>query len=72
MVEAEFVICNLRGQVLNLQSMLNYLESREKVESEDFTFLHSKLREVVRQLKEMERFSSQRKSLPCLRAIGLN
>ena len=60
MVEAEFVICSLRGQAHSLQSIVHYLESREKLGHEDYSFLHTKLREVSKQLKEMERYSSQR------------
>ena len=31
MVEAEFVICRLRGQMRHLRSLLNNLENREAV-----------------------------------------
>ena len=72
MVEAEYVICHLRSQARNLQAMLHYLESRETVASEDYSFLHTKLREVIKQLKGMERYSSQRKAIPCLRVVWLN
>lgn len=69
MVEAEYLIGRLRNQVLDLQKLLQYLESREQVEREDFPLLHAKLREVIKQLKQTERYSSQRQSLP---AIWLN
>lgn len=72
MVEAEYVICHLRSQARDLQSLLNYLESREQVKNEDYSFLHTKLREVIKQLKEMERYSSQRKAMPSLKAVWLN
>jgi hypothetical protein len=72
MVEAEYVVCHLRSQARNLQEMLHYLESRETVERGDYEFVHAKLREVIKQLKEMERYSSQRKSMPCLKAVWLN
>ena len=72
MVEAEYVICNLRSQARDLQAMLDYLESREMVASEDYSLLHTKLREVIKQLKAMERYSSQRKAMPCLKAVWLN
>ena len=72
MVEAEYMICHLRSQAHNLQVLLHYLESREKVEEQDYSFLHAKLRDAIKQLKEMERYSSQRKSMPCLKAVWLN
>lgn len=68
MVEAEFVIGNLRSQVRNLQSVLNYLESRDGVGCEDYSYLETKLREVIGRLKEMQRFSSGRGGAPLLRA----
>ena len=58
MVEAEYVICHLRSQARNLQAMLDYLESRETVASEECSFIHTTLREVIQQLKAMERYSS--------------
>ena len=72
MVEAEYVICHLRSQARNLQLLLSYLESRETVEHGNYEFLHTKLREVIKQLKEMERYSSQRKTMLCLKAVWLN
>jgi hypothetical protein len=72
MVEAEFVISSLRSQTRSLQAMLNYLESRETVEHGDYEFLYTKLREVIKQLKETERYSSRRKMMPCLKAVWLN
>jgi hypothetical protein len=72
MVEAEYIICRLRNQARDLQQLLHYLESRERVEREDFSFLHTRLRHVIKQLKETERYSSQRKSMPCLKAVWLN
>lgn len=72
MVEAEYIICRLRSQAQDLQQLLHYLEGREHVQSEDVSLLHTKLRHVIKQLKETERYSSQRKSLPCLKAVWLN
>ncbi len=72
MAEAELVIGNLRTQVRDLQSLLNYLESREVVGSDDYTYLHSRLREVIGRLKETERFSSERGGEFRLRAQWLN
>jgi len=72
MMEAEFVMCHLRNQVRDLQSMLNYLESRPVVEHEDYSYVHTRLHEVIGRLKEMERFSSQRGGVQGLRAHWLN
>jgi len=72
MVEAEYIICRLRNQVRDLQQLLHYLESREQIHSEDCSLLHAKRRDVIKQLKETQRYSSQRQSMPCLRAVWLN
>lgn len=72
MVEAEYVIGKLRNQARELQSLLNYLESRETVAGEDYVFLHTKLREVIQQLKETERYSFHGQTIPCLKAVWLN
>lgn len=72
MVEAELLISHLSRQVRELQSLLNYLESRETVQSEDFSYSHRKLRELIGRLKELERFSSQRSAARCLKAEWLN
>ena len=72
MVEVEYVISHLRSQVGNLQSLLDYLESCEMVGREEYSYLHTKLREVIGRLKEMERFSSQHGQLHSLRAQRLN
>ncbi len=69
MVEEEFVISHLRSQVGNLQSLLNYLESRDAVGEDEYVFLHTKIREVIGRLKDMERWSSRRGGL---RAEWLN
>jgi hypothetical protein len=71
-VEDEFVISNLRGQVGNLQSVLSYLESREQVRDEDYSFLHAKLREVIKRLMQMERWSRRRGRQHPLHAEWLN
>jgi len=72
MVEAEYIICRLHSQARDLQELLRYLESCEHIQREDFSLLHTKLRKVIKQLKETERYSSQRKSMPCLKAVWLN
>lgn len=72
MVESEFVICHLRNQVRYLQSLLNYLESRETVRQEDYAYVQTRLREVIGQLKEMQRFSATRGGRPSLQAQWLN
>ena len=72
MVEAELLIGHLRRQVRDLQSLLNYLESRPVVEQDDFSYSQTKLRELVSGLKELERFSSQRATVHSLRAAWLN
>ncbi len=72
MVEAEFVICHLRSQVRNLQSMLNYLESREGVGDEEYAYLQTKLHEVIGRLRDVQRFSGRRSDLQQLQAQWLN
>ena len=72
MVEAELLIGHLRGQVWNLQALVNYLESRERVEQEDFAYSQERLRQLIGGLKELERFSSQRGAVHRMRAEWLN
>lgn len=72
MVEAELLIGHLSCQVRELQSLLNYLESRETIQSEDFSYSHRRLRELIGRLKELERFSSQRGEARRLQAEWLN
>ena len=60
MTEPEFVICHLRSQVRDLQALLNYLESLEAVQRDDYSFIQSKLHEVIRHLKKTARLSSER------------
>jgi hypothetical protein len=72
MVEAELLIGHLRGQVRNLQSLLNYLESRDRVQEDDYSYSHAKLRELIDNLKELERFSAQRRDIHRLRAEWVN
>lgn len=72
MVESEFVIGSLRTQVRDLQSLLNYLESREGVGHEEYTYLQCRLREVIGRLKQTERFSVERGGEHRLRAQWLN
>lgn len=72
MEESEFVIANLRHQVRDLQSLLNYLENRERVSVDEYSYVNAKLQEVIRRLREMERFSLQRGEQHGLRAHWLN
>ena len=72
MVEAELLIGHLRSQVRNLQALLNYLESRPQVERDDYSYSQVKLRELLKGLKGLERFSSQRGETHSLRAAWLN
>ena len=69
MVETEFWFSHLRGQVRDLQSLLNYLESRETVVGEDYAFLHARLGEVIGRLKDMERWSARQSGASFLRAV---
>ena len=72
MVEADLLIGHLRSQVRNLQSLLQYLDGRESVEHDDYSYSHGKLRELIGSLKELERFTSQRGAVHRLRAEWLN
>ena len=72
MVEAELLIGHLRRHVRDLQSLLSYLESRDAVRYEDFRYSHAKLRELIGNLKGLERFSEQRGTVHGLRAAWLN
>ena len=72
MVEAELLIGHLRRHVRDLQSLLNFLESRDAVRHEDYSYSHAKLRELIDNLKGLERFSGQRGTVHSLRAAWLN
>ena len=72
MVEAELLIGHLRRQVRNLQSLLNYLESREAVQDEEYAYSHTRLRELIGDLKALERFSLERGTVHNLRAVWMN
>jgi hypothetical protein len=72
MVEAELLIGHLRRQVRNLQSLLSYLENRDQVAHEDYSYSHTKLRELIAGLRELERFSLQRGTVHNMRAAWLN
>ncbi len=72
MVEAELMIGQLRRQALDLQSLLHYLESRNAMADDDYSYSHAKLRELITHLKQLERFSSQRANTSSLRAVWLN
>lgn len=72
MVEAELLIGHLRQQVRNMQSLLNYLESCDQVHGEDYTYSHSRLRELIGGLKALEKFSLERGTIHNLRAVWMN
>ena len=72
MVEAEVLIGQLRSQVRNLQSLLNYLESRQEVAEDDYAYSSSRLRELIVRLKELEQFALKRGEVHRLRAEWLN
>ena len=72
MVHDEFFILNLRSQVRNLQALLNYLESCEVVDRDDYAYCREKLREVTKGLRELGDASSQRSVGQTLRAGWLN
>ncbi|OGW91849.1 MAG: hypothetical protein A3D28_05080 [Omnitrophica bacterium RIFCSPHIGHO2_02_FULL_63_14] len=60
MVEEEFVMSSLRGQMGTLQSLVNYLEGRDIVGQDEHSYLQRQLREVIGRLREMERVSKRR------------
>ncbi len=72
MVHDEFFILNLRSHVRNLQALLNYLESCEVVDHDDYAYCREKLREVMKGLRELGDASSQRSAGRTLRAEWLN
>ncbi len=72
MVEAELLIGHLRRQVRNLQSLLNYLEDRDAVGMEDYAYSHTRLRELIGDLRALERFSLERDTVHNLRAVWMN
>ena len=72
MVEAELLIGQLCRQVRDLQSLVNYLESREALAETDYAYSHTKLRELIGGLKQLERFSTEREASHRLRAAWLN
>ena len=72
MVEAELLIGHLRRQVRDLQSLLNYLESRQLVEHDDYAYSHAKIRGLIRGLKDLQQFASERGATHALRALWLS
>ena len=72
MVEAELLIGQLRAQVRDLQSLLNYLENRLRVDEQDYAYSRAELQELISGLQELERFASQRGAIRGLRAEWLN
>ena len=71
-VEAELLIGHLRRRMRDLQSLVNYLESREAVGSSDYSYSREKLQELIAGLRELEKFSSQRGAVHRMRAAWLN
>ena len=59
MTEPEFVISHLRSQVRDLQALLSYLESLDAVQRDDYSFIRTRLHEVIRHLKKTAQLSSQ-------------
>ncbi len=72
MVEAELLIGHLRNQVRHLQSLLHYLEARDAIESDDYSYSSQQLRELITRLRELERFSLERGTARHLQAEWLN
>ncbi len=72
MIEAKFVLCHLRSQARDLQSMLNYLESREQLGHEEYAYLREQLGEAAKRFKEMQRFATKHGAQYLLRAQWLN
>ena len=58
MTEPEFVISHLRSQVRDLQALLSYLESLDAVQRDDYSFIRTRLHEVIRHLKKTAQLSS--------------
>ena len=61
MAEAEFVITGLRTQVRELQSLVNYFESREHITGDDYRFTAQRLQGLVNRLKSLEQYAYQRR-----------
>ena len=72
MVEAELLIGHLRTQVRDLQSLLNYLESRHGVGPEEYGYSGERLRELIAQLRGLECFTLERGATHRLKAEWLN
>ena len=72
MVEAELLTGHLRRQVRDLQSLLNYLESRLQIEHNDYSYSQTKLRNLIKGLRELEQFTLQRGAAHIARAAWLN
>lgn len=72
MVEAELLIGHLRSQAHQIQSLLNYLESRPHVEADDYTYTTGRLKRLISDLKSLERFTTQRGAVHQLRASWMN
>ncbi len=72
MMEIEQFVVRLRGEVRELQSLLNYLENRELVLRDDYAYVHAKLKDTMQRLGELAQLSSQRGGGLALRAEWLN
>jgi len=72
MVECELFLGNLRSQLCDLQSLVNYLENRDGVGYEEYSYSFARLQEVVKRLEELKKLSSRRGDANYLRAQWLN
>ena len=55
MVRDDILIGSLRIPVWGLQELVNYLESRRDLSSEDAVFCQQRVKETVKQLRALER-----------------
>ncbi len=61
MAEAEFVMTSLQTQMRELQSLVNYFESRESITGEDYRFIAERLQGLVTRLRSLEHYAYQRR-----------
>ena len=72
MIEAELLIGQLRRQVQDLESLVNFLDGRDALAEDDYAYSHAKLRQLIESLRGLERFSTEREASHRLRAAWLN
>ena len=60
MVESEVLIAHLRRQVQDLETLVDYLESRQPVTTNTRVYSQAKLHALIIRLHELERFSRER------------